>query len=87
MYVVPAVTGTVNYYRKESIVARTPYFFFVYKDRAGEFRWRFYAPNHRIMADSGEGYATKDGCVAAINTVVREAVGGVTIEFAEGIAA
>lgn len=30
-----------------------------YEDSAGEWRWRFTARNGRVMADSGEGYATE----------------------------
>lgn len=61
------------------MAAHTPYWFFVYKDKAREYRWRFYAPNNRVMADSGEGYKNKADCIAAINTLCREATGGVTI--------
>jgi uncharacterized protein len=69
------------------MASRTPYFFFVYKDTKGEFRWRFYAPNNRIMADSGEGYTTRASCVEAINTICRETIAGVTIEYAPSAAA
>jgi len=68
-------------------MARTPYFFFVYRDRVGAYRWRFYAPNNRIMADSGEGYTSKLGCIAAINTICRETKNGLTIEEDESAAA
>lgn len=30
--------------------------FVVYKDAAGQYRWRFKADNGRTIADSGEGY-------------------------------
>ena len=30
-----------------------------YKDRRGLWRWRLVSANGRIMADSGEGYASK----------------------------
>ena len=33
--------------------------FEVYEDSAGEWRWRGIAGNGEIIADSGEGYATK----------------------------
>jgi uncharacterized protein YegP (UPF0339 family) len=58
---------------------RTPYYFEVYKDREGKIRWRFWAPNSRIMADSGQGYARKQSCIDAINEICREARGGVSI--------
>lgn len=69
------------------MAARTPYFFFVYKDKVGEYRWRFYAPNNRIMADSGEGYKNKADCIDGINTLCREATDGVSIVFHESAAA
>jgi len=34
----------------------------VYRDTAGEYRWRRSAPNGRILADSSEGYRHKDEC-------------------------
>lgn len=33
--------------------------FEIYQDAAGEYRWRFRAPNGRIMADSAEGYTER----------------------------
>ncbi|WP_256297201.1 YegP family protein [Haloarchaeobius salinus] len=35
--------------------------FEVFRDNAGEYRWRLVADNGRILADSGEGYASKHG--------------------------
>lgn len=46
-------------------------YFQVYKDKAGEYRWRLKAPNHKIIAVSGEGYVTKSGCNEGINDVKR----------------
>lgn len=34
----------------------------VYRDRADEWRWRAFARNHKIVADSGEGYHNFDDC-------------------------
>jgi uncharacterized protein YegP (UPF0339 family) len=34
----------------------------IYKDERGEWRWRVRAKNGNILADSGEGYATKSSC-------------------------
>jgi uncharacterized protein len=42
------------------------YYFEVYRDTRGEFRWRLWAPNGRIMADSGEGYRTQAACRRAL---------------------
>ncbi|PYR95473.1 MAG: hypothetical protein DMF84_00835 [Acidobacteria bacterium] len=41
----------------------------VYKDAAGQYRWRLVAANGRRIADSGEGYNNKSDCLAAINLV------------------
>jgi uncharacterized protein YegP (UPF0339 family)/large-conductance mechanosensitive channel len=43
--------------------------FQVYKDNAGEFRFHLYARNGEIIADSSEGYETKDACLSGINVV------------------
>lgn len=34
----------------------------IYKDGAGEFRWRGLAKNNKIVADSGEGYNNRMYC-------------------------
>jgi len=47
--------------------------FHVYKDRAGEWRWRLLAGNNRIIADSGEGYNNKQDCLHAIGLVMGTA--------------
>ena len=41
--------------------------FEIYRDAAGEWRWRLVAGNGRIVADSGEGYSRKASarCAAA----------------------
>ena len=41
----------------------------LYKDTAGQYRWRLVAANNRRIADSGEGYNNKADCLAAINLV------------------
>jgi uncharacterized protein YegP (UPF0339 family) len=51
------------------MASRTPYFFFVYRDAKREYRWRYYAPNNRIIAESGEGYVNLGDCLAAISLV------------------
>ena len=44
------------------------YTFEIYLDRAGEYRWRFKAPNGEIVAVS-EGYTTKQSCQASIQLI------------------
>lgn len=46
--------------------------FEVYQDRSGQYRWRLVASNGRRIADSGEGYCRKAGCLGGIE-LVREA--------------
>ncbi len=43
--------------------------FQVYKDNAGKFRFHLSARNGEIIADSSEGYETKDACINGINVV------------------
>lgn len=50
----------------------TPHFG-LYKDKAGEYRWRMVASNGRIVADSGEGYSSKSGARSAIENVQSDA--------------
>ena len=47
--------------------------FEVYKDKAGEYRWRLKAGNGQNIASSGEGYTDKRGCLAGIESVKRNA--------------
>ncbi|AGB15023.1 hypothetical protein Halru_0380 [Halovivax ruber XH-70] len=47
--------------------------FEVYRDRADEWRWRLVARNGRIIADSGEGYTSKQGAERGIESVKRSA--------------
>jgi len=34
----------------------------LYRDAAGYYRWRLFASNGKIIADSGEGYVNKSDC-------------------------
>lgn len=44
-------------------MASRPYpSFLIYKDRAGQFRWRCQASNYKTIADSGEGYHNLADC-------------------------
>ncbi|MCU0287876.1 MAG: DUF1508 domain-containing protein [Acidobacteria bacterium] len=40
-----------------------------FKDKAGEYRWKLYASNGRIIADSSEGYSSYDGCKNGFESV------------------
>ena len=47
--------------------------FEVYEDRAGEWRWRLVHWNGNIVADGGEGYASKHNAKRAVRSVMRTA--------------
>ena len=47
--------------------------FEVFRDNAGEWRWRLVASNGNIIADSGEGYQSKQGVERGIESVRRSA--------------
>jgi uncharacterized protein YegP (UPF0339 family) len=49
--------------------------FTLYRDRAGEWRWRLVAANGKTVADSGEGYTTKANAEAGIALVQHGAAG------------
>ena len=49
-----------------------------YKDSKGEWRWRLKASNGRIIADSGEGYASEQECLADIDRVKASSTATVT---------
>ena len=48
--------------------------FEVYKDKAGEYRWRLRMKNTKVIATSGEGYKEKESCLKAIDSVKHVAV-------------
>ncbi len=56
------------------------YTFEVYKDKAGQFRWRLVAPNKKSIAESGEGYTSKQACLDGIKSVQEHAAGAKVVE-------
>ena len=46
--------------------------FQLYKDKSGEFRWRFVSTNGRIISAASEGYAQKAGAVRGIEIMKEE---------------
>jgi uncharacterized protein len=59
-----------------------PYKFVVKKDKKGEFRWTFQAPNGEKMGDSGEGYTRKQSCLDAIESIKKNAPGAEVVDQA-----
>ena len=47
--------------------------FELYKDTKGEFRWRLIASNGQTIANSGEGYKSKDSAKAGVESVKKNA--------------
>lgn len=47
--------------------------FEMFQDTAGEWRWRLVASNGNIIADSGEGYQSKQGAKRGIQSVKTNA--------------
>ena len=47
--------------------------FELFQDRVGEYRWRLHHENGQIIADSGEGYTTKDNAINGIESVKENA--------------
>ncbi len=47
--------------------------FEVYQDRADEWRWRLVHDNGNIIADSGEGYASRQKCEQGLTSVKTNA--------------
>ena len=47
--------------------------FELYADRVDEWRWRLVHDNGNILADSGEGYSSKQKCKQGIESVKRNA--------------
>ena len=45
--------------------------FELYRDAAGEWRWRLRVRNGAVIADSGEGYVRREDCEHAIGLVRR----------------
>lgn len=54
-----------------------------YRDGIREWRWTFYAPNNKKMADSAEGYKRRSDCKAAIGLLKRFFPSAI-VETAEG---
>jgi hypothetical protein len=43
--------------------------FEIYEDRGGNWRWRLVHDNGNIIADSGEGYASRQKCQQGLESV------------------
>ena len=57
--------------------------FQIFKDRAGDFRWRLRADNNEVIADSSEGYKSKASCKHGIELVKRLAPAAEVVDQTE----
>lgn len=54
-------------------------YFEVYKSSNKEWRWRFKAGNHKIVATSGESFSSYKKCIDSINILKKSAAVAVII--------
>lgn len=47
--------------------------FEIYEDKADQWRWRLVHSNGNIIADSGEGYASRQKCEQGLESVKKNA--------------
>ena len=57
--------------------------FELFEDSAGEWRWRLVVANGNIIADSGEGYTSKQGAKRGIESVRSNAPDARVVEASE----
>ena len=57
---------------EEVAMAKRHLRFEVYRDAAGEPRWRCVHPNGRILCDSGEGYSRKRGLETSLRRMIEK---------------
>ena len=58
--------------------------FSIYKDKAGEWRWKLAAGNNETIADSAEGYKRREGCLNGIALVKRDAPSAPVYDISDG---
>jgi uncharacterized protein YegP (UPF0339 family) len=54
-------------------------YFYIYKDKSGEWRWRFKAKNEKIVAVSSEGYDNLVDCEHSIKLLKEQGPDGPVI--------
>jgi uncharacterized protein len=59
----------VKYLRAAAKAARSFMIYTIFKDQAGEYRWRLCAQNYIVIAISGEGYKNHKDCSDSIDLV------------------
>ena len=57
--------------------------FELFTDSAGEYRWRLRHDNSNIIADSAEGYSSRQSAIQGLDAVRRDAIGATMLELDE----
>lgn len=57
--------------------------FELYEDKAGKWRWTLRHDNGNVIADSGEGYSSKDACMKGMESVRTNAPKAPMVEKAK----
>ena len=47
--------------------------FVIYVDQSNQYRWRLFAANNRIIADSGESYHNQADCEHGVDLIKKNA--------------
>ncbi|SDF70421.1 Uncharacterized conserved protein YegP, UPF0339 family [Halorubrum xinjiangense] len=75
-----AVERVSEYAPDASALAAGSAAFEIYEDASEEWRWRLRHRNGNVLADSGEGYASRSNAVEAVTRVKANAPGAETVE-------
>lgn len=58
--------------------------FEVYRDKTNQYRWRLWAANNRIIADSGEAYHNKQDCLNMLIWIKNNSAAAAIVDIAGG---
>ncbi len=76
-----AIEGVRHYAQSADYLKLDPAAFELYRDRGGKYRWRLLHKNGNILADSGQGYASRQKARQGIESVQTNVVEGAKAEF------
>ncbi len=71
-----AIEGVRHYVQSADYLKLDPAAFELYRDNAGKYRWRLLHKNGNILADSGQGYASRQKARQGVESVRSNADGG-----------
>ncbi len=76
-----AVDRVRHYVQAADYLKLDPAAFELYQDKGGKYRWRLLHKNGNVIADSGQGYASRQKARQGIDSVQSNAGGGGSAEF------